>query len=723
MRNNKQMKKNIFLIAVLVISSVSVFAQSLKLGDITQNKYSPKGVESTVSSADGEFYFKTDADKTKIIKYSYKTGQEVETVFDTKRARECNFESFEGFLMSPDEKRLLVYINSESIYRHSFKADYYYYDIRRNHVRKLTENATKQMVPVFSKDGRMLAYVSDNNIWLAKFDFETESQITKDGQMGKIINGATDWVYEEEFATTRLMDFSHDNKLLAFVRFDETEVNEFSFQYYQKQLYPSLFSFKYPKAGEKNSKVLCNVFDIESKTIRKMNIPEQKTEYIPKIQFVDDVQLAVMTLNREQNDFNLYFTNARSAVAKLILNEVNDRYVDFELVSKTIFLPDQFIYLSEKDGYTHIYNYSNTGMLRKQLTSGSYDVTDLLSVDGEYKTLFFESTEESPLKRAIYKVDLAKGNKTKLSVRTGSNSAEFSNNGKYFVNRWSDVNTPTVISLHEANGKELRVLEDNKDLKSELSRLNLPKKEFVTVKAADGTDLNAYIIKPSDFNASHKYPLVMVQYSGPNSQLVKDRFSVDWESFLASQGFIVACVDGRGTGARGQDFSKCTYMNLGIIESDDQIAAAKYFGSLAYIDQNRIGIWGWSYGGYNVLMSMSRSKVFKAGVAIAPVSDWRFYDSVYAERFMRTPQQNQMGYDNGSAIKLAGQLDGNLLIMHGSADDNVHFQNTMEYTNALIDAGKQFDMFVFPDRDHSMRGAKNREFIYSKVIDYFKKNM
>ncbi|NDW18506.1 S9 family peptidase [Dysgonomonas sp. 216] len=717
------MKRNIVLLIIAVFVSVNIFGQSTLLKNITSGKYKPSESIDLISSADGEYYFKATDANSKIVKYSYKTGEEVETVFDAKKARECPFDKFEGFLMSPDEKRLLIYINSERIYRHSFKADYYYYDIRRNHVRKLTENKSKQMVPVFSKNGRMLAYVADNDIWLAKFDFETESQITKDGEARKIINGATDWVYEEEFGVTYLMDFSHDNRLLAFVRFDESDVSEFSFQFFEGQLYPSLFSFKYPKAGEKNSKVSCNVFDIESKTIRKVDIPEAETEYIPKIEFVDDVQLAVVTLNRDQNNFNLYFSNTRSTVSKLILNEKNERYVNFVLLSTIFFLPDQFIYLSEKDGYSHIYNYSNTGVLRKQLTTGKYDVTALLSVDPENKVVYYESAEESPLKRAIYRVDIEKGNKTKLSAQTGTNTARFSNGGKYFINQWSDANTPSVISVHEAKGKQLRIIDDNKNLRDELTKLNLPKKEFITVKAADGTDLNTYVIKPANFDASRKYPLVMLQYSGPDSQLVLDRFSADWELYLASQGFVVACVDGRGTGARGEDFRKCTYMNMGIIESDDQIAAARYFASLSYIDANRIGIWGWSYGGYNALLCMSRSDVFKAGVAIAPVTDWRFYDSVYTERFMRTPQQNMAGYEKGSPINYASSLTGNLLLIHGSADDNVHYQNTMEYAKALVNANKHFDMFTFTDKEHSILGAQSREYLYTKVVNFFSKNM
>lgn len=716
--------KNILGLLFAMLFFATASAQRLDLMDINSGKYYARGVQPVVSSADGESYFQADNNYTMIIKYSYSTGLPTDTIFDVKKARESTISSFQGFVISPDEKRLLVFNDHEPIYRHSYKANYYYYDVRRNLIRKLTQNKEKQSIPTFSRDGRMLAYVSNNNIWLAKFDYDTESQVTRDGELGKIINGGTDWVYEEEFATTSLMDFSEDGRLLAFVRFDETNVPEYSMQMYANNLYPSSFSFKYPKAGEQNSIVTCNVFDIDAKTIRKMNIPAN-TEYIPRIQFLpkgDD--LAIMALNREQNKFDLYLANGRSSVSRSILHEENNRYIDSELFDYIKFFDNQFTYVSEKDGYTHIYLYDNTGVMQKQLTSGNYDVTSLLAVDPISKTVFYEAAEESPLQRAIYKVDMVKGIKTKLSAKQGTNNATFSKNGKYYINNFSNISTPRIVTVHDASGKELRVLEDNARLKNSLTGLNLPTKEFITVKSADGRDLNAYIMKPANFNPSQKYPLVMVQYSGPNSQEVKDSYGIDWTDYLTTQGFIVASVDGRGTGARGEDFRKCTYMNLGIYESDDQAAAARHFASLPYIDGSKIAIWGWSYGGYNVLMSMSRGNgVFKAGVAIAPVTDWKFYDTVYAERFMRTPQQNAAGYQAGSPILLANKLQGSLLLIHGSADDNVHFQNTMDYAAALVKANKQFDMFVFTDKDHSIRGAANRTYLYEKVIKFLKTNM
>lgn len=715
--------KKLFGILIAGLLTANASAQ-LKLSDITSGKYISQRADYIVSSVDGESYYKANDNQSMIIKYSYKTGLPTDTVFNVKRARECPFDSFQGFIIAPDQKRIILFDQVESIYRHSYKAVHYYFDIRRNLVKKLSDTNAKQSVPVFSRDGRMLAYVADNNIWLAKFDFDTESQITKDGEFGKIINGATDWVYEEEFGTTSLMDFSADNRLLAFVRFDETQVPQYSMQMFGGKLYPTAYTFKYPKAGERNSKVSCNIFDIDAKTIRKINIPENNTEYIPRIEFLPTGdELAVLTLNRDQNNFNMYFSNARSTVSRLVLHEQSERYIDSEAFSSIHFFNDQFTYLSEKSGYSHIYLYGNNGVMQKQLTSGNYDVMEVLDVDPVAKTVFYQAAEESPLRREIYKVDLLKGVKTKLSTKAGFNKATFSHNGKYFVNSFENISTPPVITVHDALGKQLRVLKDNASLQKILTGISIPQKEFITVKGNDGSDLNAYMIKPSNFNQSKKYPVVMVQYNGPNHQLVLDKYTVDWENYLATQGFIVVCVDGRGTGARGENFRKCTYMNLGIIESDDQIAAARHLSSFPYVDASKIGIWGWSYGGYNTLMSMSRGNVFAAGVAIAPVTSWRFYDSVYTERYMKTPEQNMQGYVNGSPIILASQLQGNLLLVHGSADDNVHYQNTAEYANALVNANKQFEMFVFTDKDHSIRGAANRSYLYEKVIKFFKTNM
>lgn len=718
--------KKIILFAALLCLGLNLYSQSYNLTDIVNGVYTPAGVKPMVSSADGLYYYQMNEENTAVIKFSYSTGEAVETLFDTQKARECSFDTFQGFLVSPDEYRVIVYRDKEQIYRHSFKATYYYHDVRRNLVRRLSDNPSKQMIPTFSPDGKMLAYVIDNDIWMTKFDFDTESRVTKDGEFNKIINGATDWVYEEEFAVTQLMEFSPDNNLLAFIKTNESEVSTFAFQEFNEMLYPGFYSYKYPKPGEKNSVVDCYVYDINSQTTRKMDIPIGEEDYIPRIKFTTDAsQLAVMTLNRNQNKFDMYFVNPRSTVAKLILRDENKYYIDSNTFGSIHFMNDRFTYLSEKDGYSHIYIYGNSGTLQKQLTSGNFDVVNLLAVDATTGTVFYQAADESPMTRNIYKTTIDKQITQKLSPQSGFNTATFSTNGKYYINSWSNTSTPTIYTVHEANGKQVRVLEDNQIVATRVKNAQFPQKEFFTTTAADGiTKLNGWLIKPHNFNSSIKYPVVMIQYSGPNSQQVLDRYGAEWYYALAQQGFIVASIDGRGTGARGQEFRKQTYLNLGVLESDDQVAGARYLSSLPYVDSNKIGIWGWSYGGYNVLMSMSRGQgIFKTGVAIAPVTDWRFYDTVYTERFMRTPQQNAKGYDNASAIKLANELKGNLLIIHGSSDDNVHLQHTMEYTRALIKADKHFDMFIFPDKNHFINGDNSRLYLYDKVIQYLKKSM
>ncbi len=718
--------RKIFLAALSALFLLPAAVQSDTLDDILNGKYRPRDVKTMTSAADGMHYYQTDPQQTAVIKYAYATGVAVDTLFSTRTARNCNFDNFEGFLVSDDENRVLVYRDREQLYRHSFKANYYYHDVRRNVVRRLSEHTSKQMIPTFSPDGKMVAYVIDNNIFLTKFDFDTESQVTKDGAQDSIINGATDWVYEEEFGTTRLMEFSPDNSQLAFVRTDESAVKEFSFQTFNEQLYPGYYSFKYPKPGEANAKVECRVFDIASRVTRTMEVPMDGDGYIPRITFTKNpAQLALMTLNRNQNRFDLYFVNPRSTVAKLVLREENKYYVNAEWLNSIHFLDDRFTYVSEKDGFSHIYIYGLSGTLQKQLTTGSYDVTALLAVDPQTKTVFYKAADESPLRLNIYRMNIDKGTPQKLSPQAGSYSATFSEQGKYYVQHRTDAATPAVITLHDGNGKQLRVLEDNGALRETLVAARLPQREFITVPAADGiTQLNGWVLKPGGFNPARKYPVVMIQYSGPDSQEARDKYDIDWYYALAEKDIVVACIDGRGTAARGEEFRKSTYMKLGIYESDDQIAAARYLGSLPYVDGKRIGIWGWSYGGYNVLMSMSRGNgIFRAGVAIAPVTDWRFYDTVYTERFMRTPQQNNDGYQQGSPIALAGQLQGDLLLIHGTADDNVHFQNSMEYTRVLILANKQFDQFFFPDKNHHLSGGNTRRYLYDKVIAYFETHL
>lgn len=701
-------------------------SKHVDLKEITDGKFRQvTAIGEMRSLPDGEFYTAMNKERNMIVKYAYRTGNAVDTLFNTAKARECTFKDFDGYEISNTGHRIIVWRDSEPIYRRSSKAVVYDYDVRRNFLQPLTESKSKQMIPTFSPDGRMCAYVRDNNIWLKKFDYNTEVQVTKDGEVNKILNGITDWVYEEEFSVTNLMAWSADSECLAYVRFDETDVPEYSMQMYGDGLYPGYYNYKYPKAGEKNSKITLHSYSVETKDTKELKLPVEADSYIPRIVFTTNPdQLAVMTLNRQQNLFNMHYVNPKSGVARLVLREDNKSYIDSDLLNTIQFSADGFTYVSEQDGYSHIYLYSPTGVMQRQVTKGNWDVTRFLGIDPATKSVYYESAEESPLRRSVYKID-PKGVKTKLSAEEGTNSATFSNNFAYYVNRYSNANTPAKITVNETKTKKvLRTLQDNAALRDKLAGYAYGKKEFMKVRTASDYELNAWIVKPADFDETKKYPVLMVQYSGPNSQQVLDQYSFDWEHYLADKGVIVVSVDGRGTGARGEAFRKCTYLRMGDLESRDQVEAAQALGKLPFIDKNRIAIYGWSFGGYTTLMSMSVGNgAFKAGIAVAPPTDWKYYDSVYTERFMRTPQENFEGYKATSPLRRAKDLQGKLLLVHGTADDNVHFMQTLDYAEALVQAGKQFDMHVYKDRNHGISGGNTRYHLYTKMSNFLFDNL
>lgn len=722
-------KINAIILATLV-SAGTAGAQtgdkSVSLKEITDGMFRQKtAVGEMRSLPDGEHYTAMNADRNMIVKYSYRTGKAVDTLFNATTARECEFTKFDGYTISSTGHHILVWRETEPIYRRSYKAAVYDYDVRRNYIKPITDSKEKVMIPTFSPDGRMCAFVKDNNIWIRKFDFDTEVQVTKDGALNKILNGTTDWVYEEEFAVTNLMAWSPDSEYLAYVRTDETEVPEYSMQVYGEGLYPSYYNFKYPKAGQKNSTVSVKAYSVQTRDTKHLDVPMDEDSYIPRITFTRNAsQLAVMTLNRHQNIFNMYYVNPKSGVSRLILREENECYVDSEWLSSIHFLSNGFTYVSEQDGYAHIYLYSPTGVLQKQITQGNWDVTRLIGYDETTKNTYYESAEESPLRRAVYKID-AKGVKTRLTPEEGTNSAAFSANYAYFVNRYSNANTPMRITVNETKSRKvLRTLQDNAELRERLAQYRFGKKEFFTLTTKSGFELNAWMVKPANFDESKKYPVMMTQYSGPNSQQVLDSYSFDWEQYLAANGIIVVCVDGRGTGARGEAFRKCTYLRMGEKESQDQVEAAQALGQYPYIDAGRMAIWGWSFGGYNTLMALSVGHgTFKVGIAVAPPTDWKYYDTVYTERYMRTPQENFNGYAATSPLKKVKDLEGKLLLIHGTADDNVHFMQSMEYAEALVQAGKQFDMHVYKDRNHGISGGNTRYHLYTKMSNYLFENL
>lgn len=734
------MKKLFVLFYLLACVLTGVQAQQhVTLKDVAQGTYRAQNIYGIKPMLDGEHYTQISSDGKRIVKYSFKTGKEVGTVFDVTTARNCTIKSFDDYILSPDEKRILIQTETKPIYRRSFTAVYYIFDVKNNKMTPLSDKGAQQ-VPLFSPDGNQIAFVRNNNIYLVKLLFgNSESQVTKDGEYNKVLNGIPDWVYEEEFGFNRAFDFSADSRMIAYIRFDESQVAQFSFPLYKGAFpskeeyasYPGTYVYKYPKAGEMNSKVSVHTFDIKSRVTRKMDLPLDADGYIPRIKFTSDPEkLAIMTLNRHQNRFDLYMANPRSALCKLAIRDEAEQYIKEQAYSDIAFYPEHIVMMSERDGYNHLYLYTIAGNLVKQITKGQFEVKSFLGWDQQTNTFYYSSNEESPLRTAVYKID-GKGKKTKLSARTGTNEAIFSTNQKYYINKYSSIQTPTLITINDNKGKELTTLMDNAGLKAKVAGLNMPTKEFFTFKTSDGVELNGWMMKPSHFDANKKYPIIMHQYSGPGSQQVLDRWNIGsmsdggmFEAYMCDKGYIMVCVDGRGTGGRGAAFEKCTYLQLGVKEAKDQVETAQYLGTLPYVDGNRIGIWGWSFGGYTTLMSMSEgTPAFKAGVAIAAPSDWRFYDTVYTERFMRTPKENGEGYNAGSAILRAPQMQGKLLLIHGTADDNVHYQNCAEYSEALVQAGVQFDMQVYTNRNHGIAGGNTRNHLMNRVANFFINNL
>ncbi len=731
--------KSLFALLTLLFLSLGIQAQKVTLQDVAQGTYRAQNIYGLKPMLDGEHYTQISSDHKRIVKYSFKTGKEVEAIFDVTKARDCNFKTFDDYILSPDEKLIMIQTETKPIYRHSFTAVYYIYNVKNNTLEPLSNNGPQQ-VPLFSPDGNQIAFVRNNNIFLVKLLFgNSESQVTKDGEYNKVLNGIPDWVYEEEFSFNRAFDFSADSKMIAYIRFDESQVPMFSFPWYKGMApakedyttYPGKYEYKYPKAGETNSTVTVHTYDIKSHVTRQMDLPLDKDGYIPRIKFTSDPEkLAIMTLNRHQNRFDLYLANPRSATCKVAIRDEAEQYIKEQEYGSIAFYPNHIVLMSERDGYNHLYLYTIAGNLVRQITKGNFEVTDFLGYDEANGTTYYASNEGSPLRTAIYKID-SKGKKTKLSTKEGTNNALFSKNFAYFINTYSSKDTPTEITLNDSKGRELVTLLDNKQLKSQLTHLNMPTKEFFTFKTSQGVELNGWMMKPANFDPNKKYPVIMHQYSGPGSQQVLDKWGIGsfgdggmFEAYMCDKGYIMVCVDGRGTGGRGAAFEKCTYLFLGVKESEDQVETARYLGTLPYVDGSRIGIWGWSFGGYNTLMSMSDgSGAFKAGVAIAAPSDWRFYDTVYTERFMRTPKENGDGYNAGSAISRASKLQGKLLLIHGTADDNVHYQNAAEYSEALVQANKQFDMQVYTNRNHSIFGGNTRNHLMNRVANFFLENL
>lgn len=723
------MKRLIFL-AFVCISFISVYSQitqkEITLEDIwTSGTFYPKTMGDVVPMKDGEHYSMLEND-TMISEYEYKTGEKSKTIIRTDQlVTEGQKEgiSIDEYAFSPDETKILIATKTDKIYRHSTISEYYIWDTKIEKLTPLSDGG-KQRLASFSPDGSKVAFVRNNNFFIKDLVSGKEDQITTDGFYNNIIYGTTDWVYEEEFEFTKAYFWSPDGNKLAFYRFDESKVKEYDMVLYDS-LYPTIYKYKYPKAGEDNSIVSILMYDLKTGKTQTMNIGTEKDQYIPRIKWTEDPNiLSIQRMNRLQNKFEILLADATNGTSKVIYTETDKYYI--EITNNLIFLKDRenFLLTSEKDGYNHIYLYNMQAKQVMQLTSGKWDVTEVKGVDEKNKIVYYISAEEAPMNRALYSIKLDGTEKTKISAKEGTNETDFSEGYKYFINTYSNANTPYYVTINKISGKEQKVIIDNSEIITAMKEYGFTSEEFFKFKTSGNIELNGWMIKPPDFNANKKYPVFMYVYGGPGSQTVENswgRYDFIWFEMLAQKGYIVVSVDNRGTSGRGADFKKCTYGQLGKLETIDQIEAAKYLGSLAYVDKSRIGIWGWSYGGYITALCLTiGADYFKAGIAVAPVTNWRYYDNIYTERFMGLPNDNASGYDDNSPINYVKKLKGKFLLIHGTADDNVHFQNSMMLAKALVNANKQFEMQFYPDKNHGIYGGYTRYHLFKKMTDFIK---
>ena len=732
------MKKILMIGLVMLATMTAVAGKKIELADITSGEFRGESMAVVKALADGESYAQMSADGKRIVRYSFKTGKEQGVLFDVATAKGVQLESIDGYIVSPDGQRLLIQTNTKSIYRHSFCATYYIYTIRNNRLVPLSDNGPQQ-TPLFSPDGLQIAFVRDNNIFLVKLLYDNaEVPVTKDGKQNEIINGIPDWVNEEEFGHNDAMVFTADSKQLVWLRFDESQVREYSMPLFkglkpEKQeyaAYPGFYTYKYPIAGEENSKVSVWSFDISSRQKRQLQLPLDADGYVPRLKMTSDAtQVAVYTLNRHQDCLRIFMCNPLSTVCKQIIEEKADKYVKEEVLDG-IQITDKHILLpSDRTGWMHLYLYNLNGQQLRQIEDGNYDVSAVYGYDEATGTTYFASHENGAADQRVW-VARQNGQRVCLSGKAGWSSAYFSKGYKYFIHTWSDMNTPTTYTLCDNSGKVLTTLIDNQELVAKMSDYELGKRELFTFTTSEGVTLNGWMVKPANFNAAAKYPVVMYQYGGPGSQQVKNTWNIGMsgqgaimEQYLCQQGYICVCVDNRGTGGRGSDFEKCVYQKLGQLEAKDQVEAAVWLGQQPYVDKEHIAIWGWSFGGFNTLMAMSEGRdVFCAGIAIAPPTSWRYYDTIYTERYMRTPKENPVGYDD-CPIARVDKLHGELLLCHGMADDNVHFRNMAEYTEALVQADKDFRQLVYTNRNHSIYGGNTRQHLFRQCVNFFRQHL
>lgn len=729
------MNKLFVMCIMMLLATSNVSADNkITLKDVTGKTFTPKYITGVDPIKGTDRYASINNDGRQIIEYAFKTGNQTRVLFDIANTHGESIKQLDGYTLSPDGKRMLIQTNTHKIYRRSFTADYYIYTIQSRKLEKLSTGGPQQ-IPTWSPDGNQIAFVRDNNIFLVKLLYDNaESQITKDGKFNEIINGVPDWVYEEEFSTNRSLCFTADSRMLCWIKYDERKVKEYSLQFFMgshptmkaNEVYPGTYTYKYPKAGEDNSIVSVWSYEIQTHKTNRLQVPLEGDGYIPRIKSTNDAnRIIVFTMNRHQDVLNLYAVNPRTTLSQLLIKEQGDKYVKEEAMEGIAIGQNSILLPSDRDGYMHLYLYNMNGSLIRKIGEGNYDITSIYGYDETTGDVYYQAAGINPHDRQVF-VSHKNGKTERLTDTNGWNKAIFSGDYKYFLNTWSNYNTPYVFTIRDSKGKVLSTPVDNKELKEKVKTYGFNGRETFSFTTSEGVKLDGWMVKPKDFDTNKKYPVILFQYSGPGSQQVIDAWNAGsmgnggaFDYYLAQQGFIVVCVDGRGTGGRGAAFEKCTYLRIGELESRDQVETALWLGKQSYIDKERIGIWGWSFGGFNTLMSMSEGRpVFKAGVAVAPPTNWRYYDTIYTERYMRTPKENGSGYAT-NPIQRANALHGALLICHGMADDNVQPQNTMEYTEALIQADKDFKENIYTNRNHGIYGGNTRTHLLRQISNWF----
>ncbi len=722
------MRRGLFILlcSFLIIGQSTAQKKDITLEDVWQYyAFFPASVSGFNFMNDGKHYAKIDDDRNAkgIFEYDITTGEKSGTIFS---GAEAKLSSFSSYRFSENEDKILLETEKEQIYRHSSRANFFVWNKENKSLNPLSENG-KQRYARFNKSADRVAFVRKNNLFYKDLNSGKEIQITNDGKENEIINGATDWVYEEEFSIPTAFEWSPDGNRIAFLKFDESNVEEFTMTMYTGELYPGSSTFKYPKAGEDNAKVSLHIYTLKSGKTQKIDLGNQPDMYIPRIKWTKDPnQLIAFHMNRHQNELELISVNAKNGKTQSILKEKNKYYIDIH--DHLTFLEDgkRFVWTSEKSGYNHIYIYDFKGQ-KTQITKGNFDVTAFYGVDEKKGLVYFQSAEVSPMERHVYSINLKGKKKKQLTTQSGTNRAQFSSTKDYYVNTHSAANVPPSTIVYSATGKQVRTIEDNAAFKKRVDAYNTSPVEFFDFKTSENVSLNGWMIKPPNMEKGKKYPVFMYVYGGPGSQTAQDSWNFSnygWFQMLAQKGYIVVSVDNRGTGARGEEFKKMTYLQLGKYETIDQIETAKYLASQSYVDGDRIGIFGWSYGGYlSSLCLLKGADVFKAAIAVAPVTNWKWYDTIYTERFMQTPKENERGYEDNSPTNFANLLEGEYLIVHGTADDNVHAQNTYEMINALINANKQFDSYFYPNRNHGIYGGVTRLHLYTKMTNFILENL